>query len=269
MALIPPGYLNAVVSLGTSGESFQHIGTGFLYAHPLAEKQGQTLYRAYLVTNKHVAANAITANAITHVRFNDPEAGLTVMRIGSVGTGSWTFHPRSADIAVMPLLEHSPLWKGRDLREPGMYLGDVCTTFGEGVQPLEGEGVFVIGFPLGLVGDARNYPIVRYGAIARIQDWVRRHQDTFLIDAPAFPGNSGGPVVLKPETTALAGTRPITHCLLVGVVSKQLRSREVAVSERTGEPRVVFQEDSGLAEVVPVEMVHETAIKEVSDYESQ
>ncbi len=36
MALIPPSYLNAVVSLGTTGESFRHVGTGFLYAH-LAE----------------------------------------------------------------------------------------------------------------------------------------------------------------------------------------------------------------------------------------
>ena len=146
-----------------------------------------------------------------------------------------------------------------------MFVGDVGTTFGEGVQPVEGDGVFVIGFPLGLVGDARNYPIVRYGVIARIQDWIRRHQDTFLIDASAFPGNSGGPVVLKPETTAIAGTKAITHCLLVGVISKQLRSREVAVSERTGAPRVVFEEDTGLAEVVPVEMVQETAIQEISD----
>ena len=191
------------------------------------------------------------------------------MPIGAVTTGAWTFHPQGADIAVTPLLKHSPLSKGRDLQEPGIYLGDVCTTFGEGVQPLEGEGVFVIGFPLGLVGDTRNYPIVRYGVIARIQDWIRRHQDTFLIDVPAFPGNSGAPVVLKPETTALAGTRPITQCLLVGVISKQLRSREVAVSERTGEPRIVFQEDTGLAEVVPVEMVHEAVMQEVSGEESK
>ena len=55
----------------------------------------------------------------------------------------------------------------------------------------------------------------------------------------------------------------------MGVTSKQLRSREVAVSERTGEPRVVFVEDTGLAEVVPVEMVRETAIREISDVQSQ
>ena len=264
MALIPSGYLTAVVSLGTSDESFRHVGTGFLYAHPLPKKQGRTPYRAYLVTNKHVAADAIS-----HVRYNDPEGGLAVMPIGALTTGAWTFHPKGADIALTPLLKPSPLSRGRDLKDVGWFIGNVGTTFGEGVQPVEGDGVFVIGFPLGLVGDARNYPIVRYGVIARIQDWIRRHQDTFLIDAPAFPGNSGGPVVLKPETTAIAGTQAITRCLLVGVISKQLRSHEVAVSDRTGEPRVVFEEDTGLAEVVPVEMVQEAAIQEISDLQTK
>ena len=96
MALIPPGYLTAVVSLGTSGESFRHVGTGFLYAHPLPEKQGRTPYRAFLVTNKHV----VVADAITHVRFNDHEGGLTVMPIGTVSTGAWTFHPKGVDLAI-------------------------------------------------------------------------------------------------------------------------------------------------------------------------
>lgn len=260
MALIPPGYLNAVVSLGTIGESFQHVGTGFLYAHSLPKRQGRTPYRGYLVTNQHVAAKAIT-----HVRFNDPEEGLKITAIGDLTTGVWTFHPKGADVAVTPLLTSSPLKRDRDLVDVGMFVGDVGTTSWAGEQPVEGDGVFVIGFPLGLVGNARNYPIVRYGVIARIQDWIRRHQGTFLIDAPAFPGNSGGPVILKPETTAIAGTKPITHCLLVGVISKQLRDREVAVSEHTGEPRVVFEEDTGLAEVVPVEMVQETAEEEISN----
>ena len=258
MALIPPSYLNAVVSLGTTGESFQHVGTGFLYAHPLPERQGSTPYRGYVVTNQHVAANGIT-----HVRFNDPEEGLNIKAIGALTTGAWTVHPKGADVAVTPLLTQSPLEKGRDLVDAGMFIGDVGTTLGEGEQPVEGDGVFVIGFPLRLVGDARSYPIVRYGVIARIQDWIHRHQDTFLIDAPAFPGNSGGPVILKPESAAITGTKAITHCLLVGVISKQLRSREVAVSERTGQPRVVFEEDTGLAEVVPVEMVRETVIQEI------
>ena len=260
MALIPPEYLNAVVSLGTMAESFKHCGTGFLYAHPLpSSTPGRTSYRAFLVTNRHVVDGGIT-----HVRFNHPETGLTVQPVDAVATGVWTFHANGADVAVMPLQDSSPLWQGRALADVGMFVGDICTSFAEGVQPVEGDGVFLIGFPLGLVGDARNYPVVRYGVVARIQDWIRRDQDTFLVDAPAFPGNSGGPVVLKPEVVAVRNTKAIKHCLLVGVVSKQLRSQEVAISERTGDPRIVFVEDLGLAEVVPAEFVRDTAIQEIS-----
>ncbi len=263
MALIPPGYLNAVVSLGTLGEAFQHVGTGFLYAHPLPGEQGRTRYRAFLVTNKHVVANPIT-----HVRFNHPQTGLTVELVGTVASGAWTVHPNGADVAVTPLLKSSPLSQGWELLNAEMFIGDVGTTFGEGVQPVEGDGIFIIGFPLGLVGDARNYPVVRYGVVARIQDWIRGDQGTFLIDAPAFPGNSGGPVVLKPETTAIKDTKAITHCLLTGVISKQLLSQEIAISQRTDDPRVIFMENTGLTEVVPVELVRETAIQEISDMQS-
>lgn len=261
VALIPSGYLNAVVSLGTMAGSFDHEGTGFFYAHPLIGEEGRTPYRYFLVTNRHVAEIPVT-----HVRFNHPAAGLTVEPIDAVALGGWTFHPKGSDIAVVPLEPSSPVlagrWAGADAA-PGFFIGDVSTTFGQGIQPAEGDGVFLIGFPLGMVGEARNFPVVRYGAVARIQDWILRHADTFLIDAPAFPGNSGGPVVLKPETTAVSNTKAVTHCLLAGVVSHQVRSEEVAVSEVTGEPRVVFLEDTGLGVVVPVELVRDTAVQAV------
>ena len=261
MALIPPGYLDAVVSLGTLARSFDHNGTGFLYAHPLPKQGDRTPYRFFLVTNRHVAETPVT-----HIRFNHPAKGLTVEPMDAVVSGGWIFNTDGSDIAVAPLEPSSPVLEGRwtDAETvPGFFIGDVCTTLDEGVQPAEGDGVFLIGFPLGMVGEARNFPVVRYGAIARIQDWVQRQENTFLIDAPAFPGNSGGPVVLKPESVAISNTNAIRHCLLVGVISQQVRSREVAVSERTGEPRVVFLEDTGLAVVVPVEMVRDTAAKAV------
>ena len=79
-------------------------------------------------------------------------------------------------------------------------MGDSGTTFAEGVQLAEGDGAFIIAFPLGLVGKQQNYPIVRFGVVSRIQDWLRGDKTTFLIDVPAFPGNSGSPVIVKPET---------------------------------------------------------------------
>ena len=52
MSLFPPFYLDAVVSLGPlQTGAFQHIGTGFIYAHPYKELEGTTKYTAVLVTS--------------------------------------------------------------------------------------------------------------------------------------------------------------------------------------------------------------------------
>lgn len=241
MALIPSGYLNAVLSLGAHGNSssFKHKGTGFLYAHPLQKVGDCTSYRHFLVTNRHVAESPIT-----HVRFNHPADGLKVEPLEAIAASGWTFHPKGSDIAVALLDPDSSDLAGRSLLNADIFIGDVGTTFGERIEPVEGDGVFLIGFPLGLVGEARNYPIVRQGVIARIQDWTQGHQNTFLIDAPAFPGNSGGPVILRPELVAIKGTQANTQSLLAGVVSQQILSKT---------------ENTGLAVVVPVEMVRDTA----------
>ena len=255
MALIPAGYIKAIVSLGVSNESFAHIGTGFLYHHPMWEKEGRTHYRAFLVTNKHVMEGGIR-----DVRFNHPAYGsLEVHPISAVTDGDWTIHPDGADVAVIPLLSPGPLTLGRNVMEAEIFVGDAGTPSANDLTTMtEGTGVFLIGFPLALIGDARNYPIVRSGVIARIQDWLSGAEDTFLIDAPAFPGNSGGPVIVRPDTTAISGTTAITHALLIGVVSQNIRSREVAVSAQTGQQRVVFLENTGLSRVVPISAIKET-----------
>src|ERR1019366_8874960 len=59
-----------------------------------------------------------------------------------------------------------------------------------------------LGFPLQLVGGERNYVIVRHGTIARIGDMLAGTNKNFLVDTFIFPGNSGGPVILKPEMMA-------------------------------------------------------------------
>ena len=255
MALIPAGYMKAIVSLGISEDSFAHVGTGFLYHHPLWEKEGRTHYHPFLVTNKHVLDGGIR-----DIRFNHPGYGsLEILSIESVTDGDWTVHPNGADVAVIPLLSPGPLTLGRKVMESEIFLGDVGTPSDEEfARIVEGNGIFLIGFPLGLTGDAFNYPIVRSGVISRIQDWFSGLEDTFLIDAPAFPGNSGGPVIVRPDTAAISGTIPITHALLIGMVSQNIRSREVAVSAQTGEQRVVFLENTGLSRVVPVSAIKDT-----------
>ena len=79
-----------------------------------------------------------------------------------------------------------------------------------------------------------------------------------LIDSFIFPGNSGGPVVTKPEQIRITNTQSIMSSLLIGMVSSYIPYEEVAISEQTGKRRMVFQENSGLAVVVPIDVIQET-----------
>ena len=120
----------------------------------------------------------------------------------------------------------------------------------------EGNEVFVLGFPLAMVGGDKNYVVVRQGIIARIQDWYEGTAKSYLIDSSIFPGNSGGPVLAKP-TLHTYGTA-ITSAKLIGMVSAYIPFQDVARSDQTGLPMLASQENSGLAIVVPVDAIRET-----------
>ena len=123
----------------------------------------------------------------------------------------------------------------------------------------EGDGVFAIGFPMGLVGyEDQIFPIVRQGCLARVQDWLSGRADTILIDASIFPGNSGGPVFLRPSTVAIEGTKSNLHSYLIGMVSAYIPYRNVSVSLQTGRAMLVLEENSGIAEIVPGDAITET-----------
>lgn len=121
----------------------------------------------------------------------------------------------------------------------------------------EGDGVFALGFPLGIVGGERNFVIARNGSIARSQDLYANESKTFLIEASVFPGQSGGAVITRPEVTALEGASTIDRSLLIGVVAAYVPYRDTAVSVQTGRPRIIFEENSGLARVYPVAFIRD------------
>ena len=120
-----------------------------------------------------------------------------------------------------------------------------------------GDGVFVLGFPMNLAGQQRNYVIVRQGAIARISEMIENASPTFMIDAFVFPGNSGGPIVLKPDAIAIQGTKAHLNAALIGMVIQSRLYLDNAVSQQTGHARILFEENAGLADVVPIDLVDE------------
>ena len=269
MALIPPVFLNTVVALGeqSSEGKLESRATGFLYGHPAGSENdsGQKLYYVFLVTNRHVFQRAAERSDTLHARFNKlQETGSNVYPL-KLSDDSWTVHPNpDVDVAVMKINADFLMAHGLEYYffEADSHVLTREQAHEEGIS--EGDGVFVLGFPLGEAGHERNYVIVRQGAIARIQHWLKGFDRTFLIDASIFPGNSGGPVLLKPEFTSVKGTRSHGKCSFLGMVSSYLPYREVAISAQTGRQRMVFEENSGLGIVAPPDVIHEAIVAGVN-----
>ena len=267
MALIPPSFLNTTVALGGPSQdgTIQYTATGFIYGHPtgITDDSGNKRYSLFLVTNQHVLEGAARRNTTFHARFNRPMGSeASIYEIGlKDGNGSslWTVHPdKDADVAVTRI-NYDKLHA--DGIEFSWFPGDeaaltLCQARASEIS--EGDGIFVLGFPLGQAGDERNYTIVRQGILARVQDWLKGDARSFLIDASIFPGNSGGPVLLKPELASIRGTQSHDRCVLIGMVSSYLPYRETAVSLQTERPRMTFEENSGLGVVMPHDVIQET-----------
>ena len=127
----------------------------------------------------------------------------------------------------------------------------------------EGDGIYILGFPMNLVGEGRNYVIAREGSIARIRDALAGTMNEFLVDALVFPGNSGGPVILRPELTSIKGTASQKRSYLIGMVKSYIPYQDVAISRQTKRVRIIFEENSGLASVIPMDFVKELIKKDM------
>lgn len=114
-----------------------------------------------------------------------------------------------------------------------------------------GAPLFVIGFPMGLRSEEHATPILRSGTVARTDP------DNILIDAFVFAGTSGGPVVYAPLTpVGGAITSPVLQGQwLLGLTVGYVPYVDVAISAQTERPRVTFEENSGLCNVVPASAI--------------
>jgi S1-C subfamily serine protease len=274
-AQIPENYLNSVVALGVTVTSpagpaqpqWVTEGTGFFYGYLTHDdpEPSKRLYELYLVTARHVVEeHATRLKSDIEVRLNPSDAGKTdeVFPLPSEArppAQAWFYHPnRTVDVAVIQL---NPTY----LKDRGFaakfFESDRTTVTTSKMKDLgvtAGDGVFVLGFPMNLAGAEKNYVIVRQGVVARVSELLDHASPRFLIDSHVFPGNSGGPVILKGEITAIEGTKPQTQALLAGMVVSYLPYNDSAVSQQTGLARILFQENSGLAEVIPVDAINDT-----------
>ena len=259
MALIPPFFLDCVVSIGAqtqNGPSWH--GTGFIVGRPSINDTGEKAYHTYLVTNKHVLNNKknvlLRFNTIHGTNIIDYSVDLepNAQKI-------WVGHQSSnVDIAAFyinpaVLKNDSAVFSFFQIDE---HVMDVSEMLSNGVS--EGDSIFVLGFPLGIVSDQSKHVISRSGSIARIRDVLANQQSCYLIDANIFPGNSGGPVITRPEVSSIQGTQAISKAALIGIVKQYVPYKDIAISQQTGNARVIFEENSGLALVETTDNIKTT-----------
>ena len=265
--------LNTVVAIGrTTAEGTKTwVGSGFMLSHAYRpDLQGEARYRAFIVTNKHVIAGL---DKIL-VRFSPGTYGkgsgaaeILEVQLKNQETRLWTAHPDdSVDLALIPFyptaaaqrVGHFNMVINDPAPDPKMLGEHFVVTQKIGESGAEGEDVHVLGFPIGVLSDQlfgpeRSYPVARRGSIAWIRPALDKVNAEFLIDAFIFPGNSGGPV-FKPCRAALPQGQFETDCL-IGMVKAYMPYTDSALSRQTGKVRVTFEENSGLAVVVPVESI--------------
>lgn len=264
MALIPPFFLDCVVAIGTLNDESKKVwlGTGFLLGKlSKVNEDGTKNYTPYLVTNKHVLKNLDKIVVRFNPQSDQAAKDFVIDKKDSKGKLIWTGHSNpNYDVAVIRL-------NGDVLQKEGLKFG---LFFDESIASLEemknlevteGDFIYVLGFPMGIVSEDRQHVILRQGVIARIRDLFENRNTDFVIDAVVFPGNSGGPVILKPEIISIDGTKSNPKALLIGIIKSYISYQEVAFSQQTNKPRVIFEENSGLSLVEPVDHILETIIE--------
>ena len=260
MSLIPRYFLDTVAALGapdaSGDDEVRYFATAFVFGYPVSPPTKPISYWVFIVTNRHV----VERDGQMYIRFCAP-AGKhpKVLQIPQgPGLYPWVLHPDpDIDLAIMPLdAIHIPDGLSPDrflkLQPHAVTVDDLRSS-----EFSEGNELFILGFPMGIAGTDQNDVIVRHGIVARIQDWYDGRSKYFLIDSSIYPGNSGGPVVLKPVIWSANNATRFTTPRVIGLISAYLPYRDVARSDQTGLIRLISEENSGLASVVPMDAVIE------------
>lgn len=264
MSMIPKHYINAVLSIGASLPNGKRrwFASAFVVGKKIASNPSMS--NIYLITNKHV----VDGFDAIFLRFNSKDgSGVKDMpctlKVGDVEC--FSRHP-SQDIDIVACKLHGGNVQSVanlswfDIDDNALTLSQMQLS---GVD--EGCFVYAIGFPMGIVSDQIKAPIVRLGCISRVEDAFEGVGDSsFYVDAQTFPGNSGGPVISRPEMASVGGTNHNTKANLIGILNSYEPYIDYLISQQTGRPVMVHRENSGLTKVFPVDKIKEViAIEEV------
>lgn len=255
MSMIPRGYINAIVAIGVRVEDrIAWTATGFLLTRKI-DKEHVCLF---LVTNRHVLDNK--ESIVIRMKEKDTETlrDLDYRIKAEDGTSLYKLHRNTdIDIAVLPI--EPEFIRSNNLEYPAFDIDGNAMTSAELREHGADEGtlVYMLGFPMALVNETSNVPICRLGCIARVCEAHINETHNIFLDIQCFPGNSGGPIVTRPESTAIQGTPHLERSVLVGIVHSNFLYNDQLRSDQTGKVVEIRTENSGIACAHPVEYIRE------------
>lgn len=227
----------------------------------MGRKEASTLNEStvYIITNKHVVRN----KSLLLVRFNNIDGSGVKdlpMLLENDGKKIYSEHPSPESdvvaIQILPnvILENKLKLSFFDKDDHTLSLAQMKES---GVS--EGSLIYSLGFPMNLVGNITKAPICRLGCISRIEDVFLNNDGTqkYLVDAQVFPGNSEGPIISRPETVSIEGTKSNNKACLIGILSSYIPYRNILISKQTGLDMMIQEENSGLTVVHPVDRIRE------------
>ncbi len=241
---LPPEWSKAIlpIAIRVDTDKYTPIGTSFLISFG-------GLGLNCLITAKHVVFDEHAQRRTGLFMLNNVLSGGMIAKsfdaLFDQGV-QWIPHPEK-DIAatVCPMVQSRDDFRG--------FTEGLFEDFG---NVREGDDIFFLGFPLRIVTPSRITPMVRGGMVA-----LKHENDTFLIEANAFPGNSGSPVFFKPSPFGMTpkglSLGNVRQSKLIGVITASVSYRDVAISQQTGRPRIIFEENSGLADVLSMRFIRE------------
>lgn len=260
MSLLPKAFVDAVVSIGRrkSPEECDWFGTGFFVFRP--EDEEKKTHTLFLVTNKHVLKDE--QSIVIRLREQDSN-NLKMLDLSLVHEGEklYSVHPND-QVDVAAVMINAPVVEKNNLQYYGYAMETNLMDSNEYIEYCghEGGSVYMIGFPIPqmTVGKYSNTPICRGGCVARMDPMIMKEEKKFIIDIQNFPGNSGSPVIAKPEIASLIGTKALNKAAVIGIVNSYIPYRENLVNQQTNEIVEIRSENSGLALANPTEFIRET-----------
>ncbi len=245
MALLNPLHLKAVVAIGAMDKRKRFIctATGFLIGILAKNSKDPTkrTYYIFLLTNRHVFEGKDGIHLRLNMRNGKSEVVPQSLKFPN-GELRWLTHPnKNVDLALLNVEPQELINHGIDY----IFFNQEMFVFQRDFAKLGisvGDEVFALGFPMGFAGITQNFPYAKAGIISRYDTELLRTRKAILIDSSIFPGNSGGPVILKPTNTALSGTVAVSDSYLLGAVTGYLPYREELWTHQTNPPTVVSLE---------------------------